>query len=200
MKYRNLGRSGLKVSPLCLGTMTFGVPVEEKDAIHLVHKALDYGINFIDTANIYQGYARYVGSAGGVAEEILGRALKGRRDRVVLATKVGLKVGPEPSDGGLSRKHIMQAVKKSLKRLKTDYIDLYFIFKELPDFNLVELVAYARNKFDFVVDRKELAKNFLKVLDLDQADFPRMLVPFNRKKMEKFFLELAKSLEGEIFK
>lgn len=81
-----------------------------------------------------------------------------------------------------------------------DYIDLYFIFKRSPNFNLEELVAYARNKFDFVVDRKELAKNFLKVLDLDQADFPRMLVPFERKEVEDFFLGLAKSLKGEIFK
>ena len=81
-----------------------------------------------------------------------------------------------------------------------DYIDLYFIFKESPDFSLEDLVVYARNKFDFVVDRKELAKNFLKVLDLDQADFPRMLVPFERKEMEDFFLSLAKSLEKEIFK
>lgn len=69
----------------------------------------------------------------------------------------------------------------------------------MPDFGLEELVAYARNKFDFVVDRKELAKNFLKVLDLDHADFPRMLIPFDRKEMEDFFLKLAKSLEGDIF-
>lgn len=81
-----------------------------------------------------------------------------------------------------------------------DYIDLYFIFKEHPDFSLEDLVAYTRNKFDFVVDSKELAKNFLKVLDLDKADFPRMLVPFERKEMEEFFLKLAKSLEKEIFK
>ena len=81
-----------------------------------------------------------------------------------------------------------------------DYLDLYFIFKEQPDFSLEDLVAYTRNKFDFVVDSKELAKNFLKVLDLDKADFPRMLVPFERKEMEEFFLKLAKSLEKEIFK
>lgn len=81
-----------------------------------------------------------------------------------------------------------------------DYIDLFFIFKESPDFSLEDLVAYSRNKFDFVVDSKELAKNFLKILDLDQADFPRMLVPFERKDMEDFFLELAKSLKREIFK
>lgn len=81
-----------------------------------------------------------------------------------------------------------------------DYIDLYFIFKSFPDFSLGDLVAYARSKFDFVVDRKELAKNFLKVLDLNQADFPRMLVPLERKEMEEFFLNLAKGLEKEIFR
>lgn len=145
MKYRDLGQSGLKVSSLCLGTMTFGIPVGEKDAIHLVHKALGCGINFIDTADIYEGYSRYVGSAGGVAEEILGKALKGRRDSVVVATKVGMKVGPEPSDGGLSRKHIMQAVEKSLKRLKTDYIDLYYLHKPDPETPLEETLITMNN-------------------------------------------------------
>jgi len=80
-----------------------------------------------------------------------------------------------------------------------DYIDLYFIFKKVPDFNLNTLVAYARNKFDFGVDKKTLAKHFLGVLDLDEADFPKMLVPFEQKEMEEFFLKLAKSLEKEIF-
>jgi len=81
-----------------------------------------------------------------------------------------------------------------------DYIDLYFIFKETPDFDLNSLVRYARNKFDFVVDEKKLAKHFLGVLDLGQKDFPRMLKPFKQKEMEDFFLKLAKSLEKEIFK
>lgn len=138
MEYRNLGQSGLKVSPLCLGTMTFGTPVKEKDAIYLVHKALDHGINFIDTADMYEGYTRYVDSAGGVAEEILGKALKGRRDSAVVVTKVGMKVGPRPNDEGLSRKHIMQAVEKSLCRLKTNYIDLYYLHKPDPETPLEE--------------------------------------------------------------
>ena len=89
MQHRRLGASGLLVSPVCLGTMTFGTPVAEPDAIRLVHEAIDLGVNFIDTANSYEGYERVVGSAGGLAEEILGKALKDRRDGVVLATKVG---------------------------------------------------------------------------------------------------------------
>ena len=80
-----------------------------------------------------------------------------------------------------------------------DYIDLFFIFKENPDFTLRSLIAYARNKFDFVVNEKSLAKHFLGVLDLDQRDFPKMLKPFAKKEMEEFFLSLAKSLEKEIF-
>ena len=94
MQYRRLGASGLLVSPIALGTMTFGTPVAEPEAIRLVHTAMDLGINFIDVANVYEGYARFLGSSGGVAEEIVGKALRDRRDRVVLATKVGRRSGP----------------------------------------------------------------------------------------------------------
>lgn len=127
MQLRPLGASGLLVSPICLGTMTFGTPVEEADAIRLVHAALDLGINFIDTANVYEGYARYLGSAGGVAEEITGKALLGRREKMILATKVGAPVGPGPQDRGLSAVHILRQLDCSLRRLQTDYIDLYII-------------------------------------------------------------------------
>ncbi len=127
MQYRSLGDSGLLVSPICLGTMTFGTPVNEADSIRLVHAAIDMGINFIDTANVYEGYARYLGSAGGVAEEIVGKALRDRRDRVILATKVGAPVGPGPQDRGLSAVHILREVDRSLRRLQTDVIDLYII-------------------------------------------------------------------------
>ena len=99
MQLRPLGSSGLLVSPICLGTMTFGTPVGEADAIRLVHAALDQGINFIDTANVYEGYARYLGSPGGVAEEIVGKALRDRRDEAILATKVAAPVGPGPQGG-----------------------------------------------------------------------------------------------------
>ncbi len=127
MKYRTLGGSGLLVSPICLGTMTFGSPVEEADSIKLIHAAIDLGINFIDTANVYEGYKRFLGSPGGVAEEIVGKALKDRRDKMILATKVGAPVGPGPQERGLSPVHILREVDRSLKRLQTDTIDLYII-------------------------------------------------------------------------
>lgn len=127
MQLRPLGSSGLLVSPICLGTMTFGTPVGEADAIRLTHAAIDLGINFVDTANVYEGYARYLGSAGGVAEEVVGKALLGRRDQVILATKVCAPVGPGPQDRGLSAVHILRELDRSLQRLQTDYIDLYII-------------------------------------------------------------------------
>jgi len=135
MQYRRLGRSGLLVSPICLGTMTFGTPVSEAEAIRIVHGAIELGINFIDTANVYEGYQRFLGSPGGVAEEIVGKALRDRRDRVVLATKVGAPIVPGPQDRGLSATHILREVERSLKRLQTDVIDLYIIHwpdKEVP--------------------------------------------------------------------
>lgn len=124
MRYRLLGRTGLKVSEICLGTMTFGskpgprtVPgADEKTSGEILGRFLDAGGNFIDTADGY---------ADGRSEEILGRALKGRRDSVVLATKVFFPAGPGPNDKGLSRKHILAGVDSSLRRLATDYIDLY---------------------------------------------------------------------------
>ena len=127
MQYRTLGNSGARVSPLCLGAMMFGGPTDEADSIRIIHRALDQGINFIDTANVYEGYRRVLGSAGGVAEEITGKALKGRRTRAVLATKVGAPVGPGPQDRGLSKTHVLQQLERSLKLLQTDYIDLYII-------------------------------------------------------------------------
>jgi len=127
MKHRELGSSGLLVSPICLGTMTFGRPVEEPDAIRLIHSAIDQGINFIDTANVYEGYDRYLGSPGRTAEVIVGKALADRRDKAVLATKVCAPVGPGPQDRGLSASHILRELDRSLQRLKTDYIDLYII-------------------------------------------------------------------------
>ncbi len=107
--------------------MTFGTPVTEADSIRLIHAALDLGINFIDTANNYEGYDRYLGSPGGVAERIVGKALRGRREQVVLATKVGAPIGPGPQDRGLSATHILREVDRSLQRLQTDTIDLYII-------------------------------------------------------------------------
>ncbi len=116
MEFRSLGRSGLKVSRLCIGTMTFGNQVDEQESIRMVNRALEEGINFFDTANVYNK---------GVSEEILGKALQGKRDDVVVATKVFNMMGPGPNDRGLSRKHIIKAVEESLRRLKMDYVDLY---------------------------------------------------------------------------
>ncbi|MBN1855922.1 MAG: aldo/keto reductase [Dehalococcoidia bacterium] len=123
MKYRKVGRTGLKVSEVCLGTMTFGDQVSEADAISMTHAAMDAGLNFLDTANMY---------VGGRSEEIVGKAITSRREDVVLATKVAMPIGPNPNDSGLSRKHIMRAVEDSLRRLHTDYIDIYYVHK--PDY------------------------------------------------------------------
>jgi aryl-alcohol dehydrogenase-like predicted oxidoreductase len=126
MDYRNLGRTGVKVSPLCLGAMMFGKRgnSDHEDCIRIMHRALDAGINFIDTANVY---------SSGESEEIVGKALKGRRDEVVLATKVHGTMGPGPNDRGNSRVHILREVENSLRRLQTDYIDLYQIHRPDPD-------------------------------------------------------------------
>ena len=101
MQFTTLPGTGISVSRLCLGTMTFGSPVAEPDAIRLVHDAAELGVNFIDTANMYEGYNRFAGSAGGVAEEIVGKAVAGRRADFVVATKLGMKVGDNVDFGGL---------------------------------------------------------------------------------------------------
>jgi len=117
VEYKRLGKSGVKVSSLCLGTMEFGAKIDEATAIKIVKRAVDLGINFIDTADMYNN---------GKSEEILGRAIKGMRDDLVIATKVRHRMGSSPNDEGLSRKHIMHAANESLRRLGTDYIDVYF--------------------------------------------------------------------------
>lgn len=134
MEFRNLGRSGLKVSSVCLGCMSFGRWIDEAASRRVVDVALEQGINFFDTADIYgPGMDNGDESQHGTAEEILGRALEGRRDRVVVATKVRGRVGPGPNDVGLSRLHIMAAVEASLRRLRTDHIDLYQIHSPDPE-------------------------------------------------------------------
>jgi len=126
MEHRSFGRSGIKVSPLCLGTMQFGWTADEKVSFDVLDAAYDAGINFIDTADIY---SRWIdGNPGGVAESIIGKWLRKnpeKRTQVILATKVRGRMGEGPNDEGLSRKHIFSAVEQSLKRLGTDYIDLY---------------------------------------------------------------------------
>lgn len=118
MEYRRLGQSGLKVSEICLGTMTFGRGTDEAESRRMVDRAFDVGINFFDTANTY---------GDGQSEVLLGKALQGRRDRAVVATKFFNPVGSGPNDSGMSRLHIMQAIERSLRSLQTDHIDIYYI-------------------------------------------------------------------------
>jgi aryl-alcohol dehydrogenase-like predicted oxidoreductase len=132
MKRREIPHTSIAVSEICLGTMTFGSPVDRPSSVRLIHEALARGINFIDTANMYEGYARTAGSPGGVAEEIVGEALKGRRSEVIVATKLGMKVGPEPEDEYTSPAAIRKQLDLSLKRLQTDYIDIYYLHRPDP--------------------------------------------------------------------
>ncbi|HEY1985238.1 MAG TPA: aldo/keto reductase [Terracidiphilus sp.] len=125
METRNLKHTDLQVSRLCLGTMTFGKPVSQDDASRMVDLCLEAGINCIDTANMYQL---------GVAEELLGVALKGKRDRVVLSTKVRMKMGEGPDESGLSKRAIHRAVEDSLRRLQTDFVDIYYLHQ--PDYDV----------------------------------------------------------------
>lgn len=131
MEYRNLGRAGVKVSPLWLGTAYFNTRISEEDATTLIHAALDAGINVIDTANAYS-------EPRGYAETIVGRAIKDRRDKVVLATKVFHPMGDGPNDRGSSRYHIMEQVHASLRRLNTERIDLYQLHRPDPETPLEE--------------------------------------------------------------
>jgi len=140
-KTRGIGPEQQTVSPICLGTMLFGAPIEPRDAIAITHWAIDHEINFIDTANMYEGYTRSAGSPGGVSESILGKALQGRRDRVVLATKVGMKVGPEPEDEFTSPGAIRKHLDKSLQRLQTDYLDVYYLHKPDPATPMVDTLS-----------------------------------------------------------
>jgi len=123
MQIRRLGRTGLKVSEICLGTMTFGHQCDEKTSFAIMTKAADKGVNFLDTADVYP--VPPAPETAGRTEEIVGRWLKGQRDRYVLATKCRMRVGHDANDEGLSRRHVLKAVEDSLRRLQTDYIDLY---------------------------------------------------------------------------
>ena len=125
METRRLGRTGVEVSPLCLGAMMFGAwgNRAHDESVAIIHAALDAGINFIDTADVY---------SAGESEEIVGRALKGRRDDVVLATKVHGTMGEGPNRSGNSRRWIVRECENSLRRLGTDHIDLYQIHRPDP--------------------------------------------------------------------
>ena len=123
MEYTSLGSCGLQVSRACLGTMTFGDQADEAESVRMVNRALDAGINFFDTANAYNA---------GEAERILGKALAGKRDEVVVATKAFNPMGPGPNDRGLSARHLVRALEDSLRRLQMDHVDLYQLHQ--PDY------------------------------------------------------------------
>ena len=123
MEYNSLGQSGLKVSQICLGTMMFGGPTNELESIQIIHNALESGVNFFDTANVYNN---------GESERILGKSLRHVRDDVVIATKVCGAMGEGPNQSGLSRLHIMSQLEDSLRRLGTDRIDLYYFHRTDP--------------------------------------------------------------------
>src|SRR2546427_12295678 len=128
MEYVRLGRTGLKVSRLCLGAMTYGTPewrpwvLDEAASVPFISRALEHGINFFDTADMY---------SRGISEQVVGRALNelARRDQVIIATKVFYPLRDGPNERGLSRKHLLAAIDESLKRLGTDYVDLYQIHR-----------------------------------------------------------------------
>lgn len=134
MQYRTLGKTGIKVSPYCLGSMMFGAVgnTDHDDSIRIIHKALDTGINFIDTADFY---------SRGESEQIVGKALKGRRDNIVLASKANLPMGADPNQQGSSRRWITRALEDSLRRLQTDYIDLYMVHRPAPDTDIEETLS-----------------------------------------------------------
>ncbi|WP_018640066.1 aldo/keto reductase [Parafrankia elaeagni] len=133
MQYRTLGRTGIKVSPYALGALMFATPIgnpDPDDSARIIHRALDAGINLIDTADAY-----------GDSEEVVGAALRGRRDDVVLATKVSRPMGDDPNQAGASRRWIMTAVENSLRRLQTDHIDLYQIHRPDPTTDIEETLS-----------------------------------------------------------
>ncbi len=132
MQYRTLGRTGIKVSPYALGTLMFATSMgnDPADSARIIHKAIDAGINVVDTADAY-----------GDSEEVVGKALEGRRDDVVLATKFGRPIGQDPNHQGASRRWIVAAVEGSLRRLGTDHIDLYQLHRPDPDTDIEETLA-----------------------------------------------------------
>jgi aryl-alcohol dehydrogenase-like predicted oxidoreductase len=134
VEYRPLGRTGVQVSKLCLGTMMFGAwgNTDHDDSVRVIHRALDAGVNFVDTADVY---------SDGESEEIVGKALKTRRDDVVLATKFFMPMGEDPNRRGGSRRWIVRAVEDSLRRLGTDWIDLYQVHRPSPDIDVEETLG-----------------------------------------------------------
>lgn len=139
MNIKRLGRTGLKVTEVCLGTMTFAAQCDERTSIEIMDEAADSGINFIDTADVYPVPVAL--ETSGRTEEIVGRWLRGRRDRFVLATKCRMPMGTGANDSGLSRRHVLSAIDASLRRLGTDYIDLYQVHSPDPETPIDETLS-----------------------------------------------------------
>ncbi|REE69659.1 aryl-alcohol dehydrogenase-like predicted oxidoreductase [Paenibacillus taihuensis] len=170
MNYRRLGNSGLRVSELGLGTNAFGKRADRDTSIRIIDFAIDHGINFIDTANIY---------AGTESERIIGEALQGKRSKVVLATKGGLPRGSGPNESGSSRYHLQQELEDSLKRLQTDYVDLYQIHTFDPSTPLEETLRFlddmvSSGKIRYIGASNYFAWELMKSLAISEAKgFPR---------------------------
>jgi aryl-alcohol dehydrogenase-like predicted oxidoreductase len=190
MEYRNLGRAGVKVSPIALGT-GFRAQPEESECIRIIERAVDLGCNFIDSANIYQD---------GRSEEIVGKALQGKRDDIVLTSKVSSPIGDGPNDRGLSRYHIVREVERSIRRLRTDHVDVYLLHQ--PDWT-TRLEESLRAMDDLVRAGKTRylgCSNFpawnvaegLWVSDANQLEsFVCIQAPYNLLTREEFEPELA---------
>jgi aryl-alcohol dehydrogenase-like predicted oxidoreductase len=191
MQYRTLGRTGIKVSPYALGAMMFGAigNPDHEDSIRIIHKALDEGINFIDTADAY---------SNGESEEIVGKALKGRRDSVVLATKLSMPMGDDPNERGNSRRWIMTAVDNSLRRLQTDYIDLYQIHRPDPTTD-IEVTLSALSDLVHIGKVRALGSSKMPASDIVEAQWVAQ-----RRGLERFRTEqppysiLNRGIENEI--
>ncbi|MFG1638652.1 aldo/keto reductase [Amycolatopsis sp. NPDC049252] len=190
MQYRTLGRTGIKVSPYALGTLMFATSIgnpDPEDSIRVIHKALDAGINFVDTADAY-----------GDVEDVVGQALKGRRDNVVLATKFSRPTGDDPNHQGTSRRWIMTAVENSLRRLQTDHIDLYQIHRPDPSTDIEETLS-ALNDLIHSGKVRAIGTSAMPVSDLVEAQWTA-----SRRGFERFHTEqppysiLSRGIEREV--
>jgi len=160
MKTRQIPGTGIEVSEICFGTMNFGTPVGESEAVRLMHYGLDKGINFIDTANMYEGYTRRPGSPGGVSEEYVGKGMKGRRSSYIVATKVGMKVGDSPEDEYCSPAAVSKYLERSLKLMQTDYIDINYAHRFDPHTPPEELAGAMKKAMDEGKIRQYAVSNY----------------------------------------
>ena len=191
MRYRTLGRTGIKVTPFALGAMMFGAGgnPDHDDSIRIIRKALDAGINFVDTADVY---------SRGESEEIVGKALKGRRGDVVLATKAGLPMGDDPNQRGASRRWLMTEVENSLRRLQTDYIDLYQVHRPDPGTGIEETLS-ALSDLVHAGKVREIGSSAMPASDIVAAQWAA-----ERRGLERFRTEqpsysiLSRGIEREV--